>query len=336
MANPPSTGGSAQGTPPTGNPTPPSTSPTGSPAPSSGGSGTSGGGAPPPAPRCPLARLWSWSWLSKGTALVAILAYIFNGFFGSGWLPGISSLQHAGYWPLRYEIAAPKDLRLNAIGNLSVTGYYIDRGSEPSDSLVCATDASPQVHGLSLAANSKCAPFATVFNDTSNFSHAGTRIPLHFTVRVRRRYALSFFGAATQTATVMLLDQAQPLIKALDAPQSGIDISVLVGGSVHLRADFPSGKVPSHIQCQWYEEGASSSPFTPSTSCSKVAFLAPKTALQVQSKAITIVLTVTDMNNHLVGKTFATIHLRLPPANFSVMVVDTSARMKGVEFDAVT
>jgi hypothetical protein len=285
-------------------------------------------GAGSPAPSGAFRRAVKWVW---GTCLVggtiSVGAWVITG----SWLPSVTGFQHAGILRLRYEVTAPKTLRLNETGTVSVTGYYWDGNAEPKDSIECTAEPSPPVDGLSISED--CDRLISIVNDESNFAKGNDAISLILTIHVRRSYDL--LSPVDATARISLLDEAHPVIVATDAPQDENDISVLIGSTVHFRADFKVGKALSNIRCQWYLDGASASnPFSPNIGCDGVAFAARRTAIQVQSNSAKVGLTVTDMSDHAIGKASATIHFHLPLANFSALVVDTSARMRGPEFEA--
>ena len=297
---------------------------------------------PPPSPPPPgtpspalYRRMTSWiaqhlktifAWSTAG----AIVLYVLNGLYSGNWVPGLASLQHVGVVRLRYAITAPKDLKLNESGNVSVAGYYIDGSPEPADSLECIAEGKPLINGLSLSRD--CAHLASIVNDESNFTKGGAPISLNLTLNIRRSYD---WRSTIETVTITLLDQAQPIIRS-DAPQEDRDISVVIGNTAHFRADFEIGKLPSGIHCQWYQEDSALNPFSPSTGCDGVTYAAPKTAVATEPKPVKIGVNVTDAFDHAIGKAEATIHLHLPRANFTTLVVDTSARMNGPEFNAAT
>jgi hypothetical protein len=295
-----------------------------------------GGPAQQPSPSPGLRRRLA-KWLTWGAffgLLSPALLYIGNDLIGGVWLPGWAGLQHLGVARLRYQVSAPEELKLNEGGTVSVAGYYIDGSSEPSESLVCTAEASPLVNGLSLSGNHDCARLASIVNDESNFPKSNAKVPLNLTLHVSRSYA--WFGQRVIETTIDLLDEAQPAITAVGVPQEGRDIDVMIGSTVRFRADFKHSSPRSKLRCQWYEEGSSSNPFSPSYSdgCEEVVFEAPKTPVQDGPIFIKVGVNVADMYDHAIGNAQATIHFHLPPANFSTLVVDTSNRMKGSKFDA--
>lgn len=275
----------------------------------------------------------AWKWAASG--ILAFAVYMGASFLSGGWLPGWQSLQHAGVLPLsRYEITAPKELRLNQAGTVSVTGYYIDNTPEPADSLTCSADVAPaSLHGLS--SSDKCDTLLKIFTDSSNFVQSNAPMRVKVTVHAIRTYYrfARWFGPASESTTITLRDEAQPEIVAIGAPQDQSGISVLIGSIIRLRA-FPPSTPVGNMRCQWFQEGSASNPFSPTEGCKSVVFSAPKTAVQVGPTTASIGVNVTDSYNHAIGSATATVQFHLPRANFSMIVVDTSVRMKGAKFDA--
>lgn len=231
----------------------------------------------------------------------------------------------------RYDINAPEKLRLNEAGTVSVIGYYADGTPEPTDSILCKADVAPAVNGVSIS--DKCAAIVTIVNDASNFAKSSAPVALTITVHARRRYAW-FNSPVSVSKTISLLDEAQPEITAIDAPQDDSGVTVLIGGIAHFRVDFKAGKPPSDIRCQWYQDGSAANPFSPSEACNDVTFAAPKTAIRTTPSTVNIGVNVTDQYGHAIGSATATVNLHLPRANFTALVVDTSSRMQGRDFDA--
>ena len=273
-------------------------------------------------------------WVAR-LSIPTIIIYLIASLYTGSWAPGWVSFQHAGLlWLSRYEISAPKELRLNQAGTVSVTGYYIDNTTEPVDSVTCTVEvAPPSLHGLS--SSDKCDALLKVFTDSSNFANSNAPIPMKVTVHAVRQYywLAGWFGPASKSATIMLRDEAQPEIATIDAQQDASGIGVLIGSTIRLRA-FPPGTPLAGIRCQWFQDGSASNPFSPSEGCENVAFSAPKTMVQVGPTTVKIGVNATDSYNHAIGSATETVQFHLPRANFSTLVVDTSVRMKGAEFDA--